>query len=591
MSGVDNAAVARVLGIESQFQDQQTASIRTLPMRIAVCAQGSTDAVYSAEKWTALSAGLAGARYGYGSPIHRALLRLKPVNGDGFVGQVEILPTSDPGGAVAAAGAIEVSGSQTTTASYKVVISRTKSKAFTIAASATATAKYRAIMAAITAVLEMPVTPTYVYDTVTSAPGTNTGNGTCTVLSVTGQPTPGAWVLTCNTAVANGGVFTLTDPDGNVIATNLTMTPGVGAATALTAGGVHFTLTDGAVNFIVGDLFTITVPVDNIVLTAKWKGTSGNDIVVDVEDGDGGTTFALTQPSGGTLSPEVGDRLALIGNTWPTFILNGNRLADTDALDEYAEFAEGRRGVTVHKPLIVFTGTTEDDATAATAIADARKTDRTNSQLSLPGSDDLPIDVAARQLARIAAVAQNDPASDYGARQATGLTPGAEEDQWDWPTRDYVVKRGGSTIEVVDGVAQIGDAVTMYHPTGEVPPGYRYVCDCIKEMNVIYNVALIFASDDWIGKPLVPDSQVVTNKNARKPKHAKQAVSNLIDALAAAAIISNPDAAKESIVVAIDSENPKRINITFVLQFSGNTNVVSIPFSWGFYYGVQQAAA
>jgi phage tail sheath gpL-like len=593
MAGVDITAVARVLGIESTFQDLRTGSILNLPMRIAICAQGATDSVYSAEKWTLTTAAAAGARYGYGSPIHRAALRLKPVTGDG-VGSipVEVLPLSDAGGAVAAAGSIDVSGTQTTAASNKIVVSRTKSLAFTFTANMTDTAKFRAMMTALQGVLELPVTPKYVYDTVTASAVTGTGNGTIGTLSVTAatQPTPGAWVLKCTSIAAHGGVFSLTDPDGSVVGTGLTMTGGTGATTALSSNGLNFSLTDGSTDFAVNDYFTITVPVTNISLTAKWKGASGNGIVIDVEDGAGGTTFTIVQPTGGLTNPTVSSALARIGNTWTTFVLNGLNLSDTSALTEYATFAEGRRGVTVHKPLVVFTGCVDAVEATAYAVCDARKTDRTNSQLVSPGSDDLPIDVAARQLARIAVVANNDPASDYGARQATGLTPGDDNVQWDWEARDRMVKRGSSTVEIVDGVVQLGDVITFYHPTGESPPGYRYVCDIVKEMNVIYNLALKFASDDWVGKPLIPDDQATTNPNARKPSTAKQVVSNMIDALGLAAIISDPATAKDSIVCSIDSQNPKRLNVTFTLQFSGNTNIVSIPFNWGFYYGVQAAA-
>jgi phage tail sheath gpL-like len=593
MSGVDQTAIARVVGIEGVFQDLRTGSILNCPMQIAIVAQGSSDAVYSTAKWKATTAAAAGARYGYGSPIHRAMRRLKPQDLPG-VGTVPIyvLPLSDAGGASAAVGQIEISGSPTADAQYQVVIANTKGRAFVIHEDDDDATIYRAILDSITPVLEMPVTPTYVYDTVTSAPGgSNVGNGTCTVLSVTGQPKPGAWIAKCNTAVANGGVFTLTDPDGTVIATNLTMTPGVGAATPLTAGGVHFTLTDGATNFSVNDLFTITVPVTHIALTAKWKGISGNDIVVSVADGGGGTTFSLTQPTGGLVNPTVSDRLALIGNQWITLVLNGLNIEDDDALDEYSAFGEGRRGALVHKPLVVFTGNTMTDVNDATAISEARKTDRTNSQLMEPGSDDLPIDVAARQLALIAPVANNSPASDYGGQLCTGLVPGADEDQWLNDDRETAVQGGCSTIEVVDGVTQISDVVTFYHPTGEEPPAYRYVCDIVKEMNVIYNFALKFASDDWVGKPLIPDNQSTSNKDARKPKHARQKVANTMDALGNAAIISDPAGSKKTITADISGSNPKRIDVSGTFRFAGNTNVTSIVFNWGFYYGAQAAAA
>lgn len=90
----------------------------------------------------------------------------------------------------------------------------------------------------------------------------NTGDGTCTVLSMlpgAGKIPSGAYNLECTAAVTNGGTFKLEDPTGQIVSANLTMTVGAGAATIFEAGGIKFTLTDGATDFIVGDLFVVNV--------------------------------------------------------------------------------------------------------------------------------------------------------------------------------------------------------------------------------------------------------------------------------------------------------------------------------------------
>ena len=55
--GVDVSAVARVLGITTEFKDLRGGNARFLPQRIAVFAQGSSGLSYSTEKWQATSAG------------------------------------------------------------------------------------------------------------------------------------------------------------------------------------------------------------------------------------------------------------------------------------------------------------------------------------------------------------------------------------------------------------------------------------------------------------------------------------------------------------------------------------------------------
>jgi phage tail sheath gpL-like len=208
-----------------------------------------------------------------------------------------------------------------------------------------------------------------------------------------------------------------------------------------------------------------------------------------------------------------------------------------------------------------------------------------------PGSDDLPFVVAARQLARIAVIANNNPPHDYGSQDATGLTPGTDGEQWDYLARDEAVKKGSSTIEVKDGVVNISDVVTMYHPTGDTVPAYRYVVDIIKLQQVIFNLDLIFAVPEWDGAPLIPDDQPTVNRSAKKPKMAKAEVAGMIDSLALNAILSDPNTAKESIVAGINATNPKRLDLAVTVQLSGNTNIKSIDLNFGFFYGTEPIVA
>jgi len=227
---------------------------------------------------------------------------------------------------------------------------------------------------------------------------------------------------------------------------------------------------------------------------------------------------------------------------------------------------------------------------AATAISSARRTDRINAQLVEPGSSDLPFVVCARQVARIAKVANNNPPTDYGSQRATGLTPGADGDQWDYLMRDQAVKLGSSTIEVVDGVVHLGDIVTFYRPTGEEPPAYRFVVDVIKVWQIIRNVELEFSKPEWVGAPLIPDDQATVNPLAKKPKMARARLASITDGLALNAIISNPKAAKASITGVINSMNPKRLDLGETFQISGNTGIISVDLGWGFFFPTAVAA-
>ena len=496
-TAVDASAVARVVGVKTAFKDLRGGGILYLPQRVAVVGQGITASTYATTKRQVTSALEAAQLYGFGSPVHLAVLQLLPINGDG-VGTipVTVYPLDDDASGVAAAGDITPSGAATGAASFVIKINNIPSEQFVVASGDSVATIVTAMTTALTAALNVPMT----------------------------------------------------------------------AADNTTAVG----------------------------LTAKWKGASGNDLYITVEAtsvDNSGITFAITQPTGGLVNPDVSTALSQVGDVWETMVLNCLEIADTTTLDLYSTFGEGRWGALTRKPLIVFTGNTATTVSAATAVSDARKTDRTNAQLVAPGSVDLPLSVAARQLARIVKVANNNPPKDYGSQDATGLTPGADGEQWDAIARESAVEKGSSTIEVKDGVVNISDIVTFHHPLGDPLPEYRYVCDIVKLQNLLFNLNLIFATAEWDGAPLIPDDQPTTNASAKQPKMAVAAVNAMIDSLALNAIISDPKTAKANTIAQISSLNPKRLDVALTVQLSGNTNIISVDLNFGFYFGTATVVA
>jgi hypothetical protein len=112
---------------------------------------------------------------------------------------------------------------------------------------------------------------------VTASAVTGTGNGTVTLATVVEGPIVplvGAYVLTCVTAVANGGIFKLVDPNGAIVASDIKMTVGAGAATVVEVAGLRFTITDGATDFVAGDFFTLTVAADGALVPFNPAGAA-----------------------------------------------------------------------------------------------------------------------------------------------------------------------------------------------------------------------------------------------------------------------------------------------------------------------------
>lgn len=85
-----------------------------------------------------------------------------------------------------------------------------------------------------------------------AALGTNTGNGTMGTVTLSAGAKIGRYTVTVVEPGSNVGTFVVTDPDGSQIGDGV-------VASAFSAGGLAFTLADGATDFVAGDSFAITV--------------------------------------------------------------------------------------------------------------------------------------------------------------------------------------------------------------------------------------------------------------------------------------------------------------------------------------------
>ena len=118
--------------------------------------------------------------------------------------------------------------------------------------------------------------------------GGNTGDGTVTGFALAVGPTPlvGDYNLECTFAVANGGVFKLEDPNGNLVADNITLRVGAGLATTVIAAGLTFVITDGATDFAAGDKFALAISAVNKYLPLDLTAVDGLQIPKAVYTGN-----------------------------------------------------------------------------------------------------------------------------------------------------------------------------------------------------------------------------------------------------------------------------------------------------------------
>lgn len=135
---------------------------------------------------------------------------------------------------------------------------------------------------------------------IAAAQAGNTGNGTMGAVTVSAGAKAGVYTLEIIEVAANAGTFIVIDPDGVPIGTG-------NVAAAFSAGGLAFTLADGATDFVAGDGFTITV-----TLTA---GGAGTDRIYGITVEAVKLPLAVVPPTNTSLDSETGDVFIAIATT------------------------------------------------------------------------------------------------------------------------------------------------------------------------------------------------------------------------------------------------------------------------------------
>lgn len=357
-----------------------------------------------------------------------------------------------------------------------------------------------------------------------------------------------------------------------------------------------------AVNNVLGapciaSVDTSTPGSEFLVLTSKWGGVTAAELVAEFVTGDedAGLTYAFTSTTAGTGAISIADALALFVNNWNTLVVNPYNTATVlDALETFngvpdPDTPTGRYAGTVFKPFIAVWGSTEDDKDTISAITDARKTQVTNAVAPAPGSNGFSWEAAANMVYLHAIIEQNSPHLDVNGKSYPDMPIPLDNDIGDFAdynNRDFLVKKGCSTVNLVAGAYQIQDFVTTYHPDGEIPPQYRYCRNLQLDWNVRYGYYLLELIN-VLDNAIVPSDQVMGVASTIKPAQWKQILFSFADDLASRALISYPDFMKDNTDVQVSDTNPDRLDTFFRYKRSGIARISSTDAEAGFAFGVR----
>lgn len=363
-----------------------------------------------------------------------------------------------------------------------------------------------------------------------------------------------------------------------------------------TAADIYQKIED-VVNAVLGCPMTADSTQYEATLTSKWKGLTANEITMDIDTGDDdlGLEYLFQSVANGAGTPSIADALEAFGNVWNTRVLNGYGTVSSimDALEAFNGIPKdlnptGRYQGTTWKPFIAYTGSTSDDPSA---ITDARKAEVTIALCPAPASDCLSFEAAANYAYLELLTAQNNPHLDVQGQALPDMdvpTDGNIGSMADYNNRDSIVKKGCSTVDLVNNGYEIQDLVTTYHPVGEAVPQYRYVRDLNLDMNVRFGYLLLeraYVLDHVIAN----DGDTVTAFNTIKPKQWKSVLADYAKDLAKRGLIVDPDFMIASITVNVSPTNPNRFETFFRYKRSGVVRQSATTAEAGFNYGTLNA--
>ena len=275
-----------------------------------------------------------------------------------------------------------------------------------------------------------------------------------------------------------------------------------------------------------------------VVITAKSKGTWGDDIDISLNLGVGetlptGVTAAITGMASGSGLPDISTALNGLGTGD-----NANEAGFTEMIHGYGQDSStlnyisnyvgegndftGLYDKTVARPfrsLVGDVGAGASGLAAIIAVADLRLDDRSQGVVCVPGSKSHPAEIAAQAVGHMARVNNNLAEEAYNNISLIGVHVGAKADRWTalYSSRDTAVKSGVSPTIVEGGAVKLQNVVSFYRPAS-VPVSsnaYREMVNISKLQNILNSQKVSFQREKWQNISIVQDTARVTNPTSR----------------------------------------------------------------------------
>lgn len=330
-----------------------------------------------------------------------------------------------------------------------------------------------------------------------------------------------------------------------------------------------------------------------LILRTKWAGNTSRSIRVGfgINDDLVGLNYANVAQIDGTGSVDLSGALNQMENDWFTTVINSYGEEVFEILEQfngvpYSQQPTGRYSPMVFKPFMAFFGSVlsnKDDLQSITNNSD-RIEQVTHVLCPAPNSDGLPWEAAANVVRLFTRTMQDSPEIDVNGQSYPDMPIPFDDnigDMSSYENRDYLIKKGCSTVILDKGSYKIQDLVTTYHPAGETPLQYNYCRNLNLDWN-IFDAYRIIEINKLRDKVLIRDNQTTDSQNAIKPKEWKAILFDFFDDMAKSALINDPDFTKKSLTVQVSPTNPNRFETFFRYKRTGIARIESTDVEAGF---------
>lgn len=345
-----------------------------------------------------------------------------------------------------------------------------------------------------------------------------------------------------------------------------------------------------AINSVPGSPVTATSALGVVTVTTKWKGLTAEstNLGINVDGDSAGVSYAIADFTAGSGAVNLQPAFDQFEDNWYTTVINSYGEDALEALEAFNGFPSeptptGRFEGRIFKPFIAFFGNCSSDIDELTTITDeaGRIAQCTNVLCPAPNSEGFPFEAAANMVAIFSRVAQDNPHLDVDGLYYPDMPVPSNlliGDMADYNVRDFLVKKGCSTVVMKNGKYQATDLVTTYH---DGDTAYCYP----RNLNIDFNVKNGYSVLESIrvkGHVIVADKQVTDVAKAIKPKEWKSVLMTYFDSLGEAALLENPQFSKDSLVVQKSTTNTDRFETTFSYKRTGFARIQSTTATAGF---------